>query len=91
MREKLAAKLTEVAESPDPEQLGKPLGEELQGAYRLSFGRYRIVYEVTRRTDARGHVVFEVHVYVLLVGIRRAGDKGDIYAIAKRLRQRGKI
>ena len=62
----------------DPEQQGKPLREELAGfrSLRAVGQRYRIVYRVERG---------QVLVLVIAVGLRKEGDRRDIYQIAKKL------
>jgi mRNA interferase RelE/StbE len=65
-----------------PEQQGKPLIGELAGfrSVRAVGQRYRIVYRVERR---------EITVLIVAVGRRRAGDKGDIYELARKLLRQG--
>jgi mRNA interferase RelE/StbE len=65
-----------------PEQQGKPLIGELAGfrSVRAVGHRYRIVYRVERR---------EVTVLIVAVGRRRAGDKSDIYELARKLVRQG--
>jgi mRNA interferase RelE/StbE len=64
--------------SNDPERQGKPLRNELGGlrCVRVIGQRYRIVYKVERD---------RVIVVVVAVGIRKEGDRSDIYQIAERL------
>ena len=63
---------------------GRPLADELTGlrSVRAVGQRYRIVYEVQREAG---------RVTVLTFGIRREGDKQDVYKVAERLRRRGFI
>jgi len=60
-----------------PEQQGNPLVDELAGyrSVRAVGQRYRIVYRVDRDT---------VMVIVIALGLRREGDKRDIYRLAKK-------
>ncbi len=88
VRQKIALKVDDLGRTDEPEQLGKPLQDELQGLYRITFGRYRIIYGVRR--NSRGGLA-EVIVQVVLVGIRKEGHKSDVYQWAYRLRQQGKI
>lgn len=76
VRRKIASKIDALAH--EPEKQGKPLTGELSGfrSARAVGQRYRIIY----RAD-RGRVV----VLVLAVGLRREGDKADIYALAQKL------
>jgi mRNA interferase RelE/StbE len=60
----------------DPEE-GKPLGHELAGyrSVRAVGQRYRIIYRIEEE---------RVLVVVVTVGIRRDGDKKDVYEVAKK-------
>lgn len=62
----------------DPDRQGKPLTGELAGlrSLRAAGQRYRILYRVEAE---------RVVVLVLAVGIRKQGDKKDVYALAKKL------
>jgi len=61
----------------DPEEQGTPLGGELEGLRSIHVaGRYRAIYKVDR-----GRVI----VFILAVGIRKEGDKDDIYELASKL------
>ena len=75
-------KLRDLEESPL--QRGAPLLGELQGYrdIRAAGQRYRIIYTVEEE---------QVVVLVVYVGMRKEGDKSDVYAIAKRLLRAGLI
>jgi mRNA interferase RelE/StbE len=62
----------------DPDEQGKPMTGELLGyrSIRAVGQRYRILY----RLEAE-----QVVVVVVAVGIRKQGDKADIYELAKKL------
>lgn len=64
--------------SSNPIARGKPLLGELAGhrSLRAVGQRYRIIYRVEDNT---------VVVLVLALGRRREGDRGDVYALARRL------
>jgi mRNA interferase RelE/StbE len=66
----------------DPEGQGKPLRNELSGLLtaRAIGQRYRIMYKVVNE---------RVIVVVVTVGIRREGDRSDIYRIAEHLLRSG--
>ena len=66
----------------EPENQGKPLVAELAGfrSLRAVGQRYRILYTVERE---------RVIVHVVAVGIRREGDRSDIYALAEKLLRQG--
>lgn len=80
-------KVEDLAASGEPERLGKPLVDQFQGLFRISFGRYRTVYRVIR--DERNPTLVRIVVRVILAGIRKEGDKRDIYEKLKRLIARG--
>ena len=62
----------------DPEQQGKPLRGDFAGfrSLRAVGQRYRIIYRVDRG---------KVLVVILLVGIRKEGDRRDVYRLAQKL------
>ena len=62
----------------EPEQQGKPLTGELRGyrSLRAVGQRYRIVYRVERS---------QVVVLMVAVGIRKEGDRHDVYRLAQKL------
>jgi len=67
--------------SEEPEKQGKNLIQDLSGFRSVhAAGRYRIIYKIDKKT---------VIVYVLAAGIRKEGDKKDIYRIVKRLLNAG--
>jgi mRNA interferase RelE/StbE len=67
--------------SEEPEKQGKNLVQDLSGFRSVhAAGRYRIIYKIDKKT---------VIVYVLAAGIRKEGDKKDIYRIVKRLLNAG--
>jgi len=67
--------------SEEPDKQGKNLVQDLSGLRSVhAAGRYRIIYKIDRKT---------VIVYVLAAGIRKEGDKKDIYEIAKKLLNAG--
>ena len=67
--------------SDEPDKQGKMLVRELSGLRSIhAAGRYRILYKVDKRT---------VIIYVLATGIRKQGDKKDIYKIARKLLSAG--
>lgn len=62
----------------EPEQQGKPLKGNLAGfrSLRAAGQRYRIIYRVDR-----GRVL----VIVFAVGLRKEGDRSDIYRLTQKL------
>ena len=72
--------ITRLAE--DPEKQGKPLAGELSAyrSVRAVGQRYRVIYRVEKDI---------VQVFIVAAGIRREGDKKDIYALTRRLLRLG--
>lgn len=70
--------------SRDPERRGRPLVGPLAGyrSLRVAGQRYRLIYRI-----AAG----EVLVWVCAVGIRKEGDRRDVYALARKLLRSGLI
>ena len=91
VQQKIAQKVLDVAASPDPEQLGKPLQDELRGLFRISFGRCRILYHVRREMTRDGREITRMIVRVVLLSIRKHGDKIDVYELARRLKRQGRL
>lgn len=62
----------------EPDKRGKPLVDELSGlrSIRAAGQRFRVVYEVKEK---------DVTVLVLGAGLRKQGDRSDIYARLERL------
>jgi mRNA interferase RelE/StbE len=78
IQEKIRDRIDALAE--DPEKQGKPLLGELTGyrSTRAAGQRSRIIYRVERN---------KVLVLVVALGIRKEGDKKDIYELARKLLQ----
>jgi mRNA interferase RelE/StbE len=66
----------------DPNLQGKALSDELMGyrSIRAVAQRYRILYKPEKE---------QVIVVVVALGIRKAGDKKDVYELAKKLARLG--
>jgi mRNA interferase RelE/StbE len=66
----------------EPALLGKPLSGPLKGyrSVRAAGQRYRVVYRIDDP---------EIVVIVIAVGIRKAGDKRDVYELMKKLVKTG--
>lgn len=63
-----------------PEQQGKPLRYDLQGFRSIHVIRYRVIYNIDS-----GKVI----IYIVAVGIRKKGDRDDIYELAKKIIKKG--
>lgn len=77
IRKLIKARAVRLSVSPDMQ--GKPLGGELSGlrSVRAVGQRYRIVYELFPEAG---------EVWVVTLGIRKAGSRDDVYEVARRLR-----
>ncbi|HEY9595109.1 MAG TPA: type II toxin-antitoxin system RelE/ParE family toxin [Spirochaetia bacterium] len=72
---KIVDKIRNLKDSP--EKQGRALLGPLKGLRRVvAAGRYRVLYRVEKE---------QVTVHVVAAGIRREGDKRDIYEIAQKL------
>lgn len=82
VRGKIAEKIDGLAR--DPEKQGKPLVGELAGlrSARVVGQRCRIIYRVDRRS---------VLVLSVAVGLRRDGDRSDIYTLAQKMIRLGLV
>ncbi len=76
IRESIAKRIDGLHYEPDKQ--GKPMIEELAGyrSLRAVGQRYRILYKVQEQ---------QVIVHIVALGIRKEGDKADVYALAKKL------
>ena len=80
VRESIARRIDRLGYEPDKQ--GKPMRDELIGfrSIRAVGQRYRIIYKVDGET---------VTVLVVVLGIRKEGDKKDVYELVKRLMRLG--
>ena len=78
IRRLLASRIDRLAN--EPEKQGQSLGGQLAGlrSCRAVGQRYRIIYRID-----------EAVVVIVAVGLRRAEDRGDVYALAERLARLG--
>jgi mRNA interferase RelE/StbE len=84
-------KVTALRDCDDPRQAGKPLLGPLQGYYRLSVGRYRVIFTMDEEELANGDVIVNITVTIVAVGIRKERDKKDVYRLAQRLVALGQL
>ena len=79
-RAKIVSKIDGLSSSPSSQ--GKPLRGSLSAYRSIKMARHRIIFQVVETTAPP-----EVH--VVLVGLRKEGDKNDVYALAEKLHARG--
>ena len=82
IQEKLRDRIEQLAH--DPEKQGKPLIGELIGyrSLRAIGQRYRIIYKVEKH---------KIIVLVVAIGIRKEGDRADVYRLAQKLFRTGLV
>lgn len=68
----------------DPDKKGKPMIDDLIGfkSIRSVGQRYKVLYKIDQD---------KIIVFVVALGIRKDGDKKDIYSLAKKLIKQGLI
>ena len=86
----LVRKAAELRKS-DPRKTGKPLTDELGGCYRIPYGRYRAIYQVIDVKDVEEKTIVLIRVIFIVAGVRKEGDKGDVYREALRLIRSGQL
>lgn len=69
----------------DPSTAHKRLRGALGEFHSIRVSRYRALYRVDEETLANGDVLIFVRVVVVAVGMRKEGDRRDIYRLAERL------
>ena len=85
VRRGLLEKADRLAESDDPRKIYKPLVGPLEGYFRIPYSRYRAVFRVDEKKAAGGKIVLVVTITFVAVGVRKAGDKHDVYRLAEKL------
>jgi mRNA interferase RelE/StbE len=89
VRTGLIAKADELISIPDPTKVHKPLTDELEGCYRITYSRYRAIFTVRQKQAAKGAVEVEIIILFVAAGVRKEGDKNDVYRLATRLMKLG--
>lgn len=85
IRRAILAKTGALAEASDPRAVHKPLTGPLQGYFSIKVSRYRAVYTVHEQRTASGEMILLVRVVIVAVGMRKEGDKHDVYRLAEKL------
>jgi mRNA interferase RelE/StbE len=91
VRRGLLDKANELRDTDDPRAIHKPLVGPLQGFYRICYSRYRAVYCVEDEKLPGGDVLHRIVIKFVAVGIRKEGDKKDVYRLALKLFKLGII
>jgi len=77
-QERIRDRIDSLASNPDKK--GKSLSGQLTGYRSIRAGRYRIIYRAEKE---------QALVFVVALGIRKGGEKRDIYELAKKLIKAG--
>ena len=85
----LLDKANELRDADDPSAVHKPLTGPLQGYYRICYSRYRAIYSVQRKDLASGDVLHHITIRFVVAGVRKEGDKKDVYRLAQKLLELG--
>lgn len=75
----------------DPYHAHKPLTDELEGYYSIKYSRYRALYTVREERPPRGVTSLQIRIVFVAAGIRKDGDKKDVYRLATRLMKLGAL
>lgn len=89
VRRGLLDKANELREAENPREVHKPLVGPLSGFYRICYARYRAIYSVEEDYLASGNTLIRVIIKFVAVGIRKEGDRKDIYRLAQKLMDMG--
>jgi mRNA interferase RelE/StbE len=89
VRRGLCEQIDNLRQCGDPRKAHKPLCGPLRGYYRVTYSRYRAVYTCSEESLPNGDVLVQIKVVVVAVGIRKEGDKGDVYKFAQKLVEMG--
>jgi len=80
--------LAQVRALRDPQNIGKvgkPLTGPLAGFRSIKYSRYRAIYKCERELLDDAEVLIHITVTFVMVGIRKEGDKKDVYRLAQGL------
>ena len=91
VRRGLLDKVSELRNVTDPKRTHKPLVGPLQGYFRICYSRWRAIYSVEDEALANGDILHHIRIKFVAAGIRKEGDKRDIYRLAQKLLELGII
>jgi mRNA interferase RelE/StbE len=89
VRRGILDKANELRDSKNPGEGHKRLTGPLSGYSRICYSRYRAIYTVEHHSTARGATQVHITILFVAVGIRKEGDKKDIYKLAQKLLDMG--
>ncbi len=88
VRRGLLDKASGLTKVDNPEAANKPLVGPLQGYFRICYSRYRAIYTIKKESSSAG-VLIQITILFVAAGIRKEGDKSDVYRLAQRFRKLG--
>ena len=91
VRRGLWNKADALRECDDPRTAAKRLVGPLEGYYRIVYSRYRAIFSYQEEELANGETVLRILIRFVAVGIRKEGDKRDVYRFAMRLLKLGAL
>ena len=88
-RRGLLEKARELEHGDDPGKAHKPLAGPLAGYFRLTYARYRAIYMVDVEKLPDNSTIAIIRVLFVACGIRKEGDRKDVYRLAKKMLKLG--
>ncbi len=89
VRRGLLDKARRLQDCDNPREAHKPLTGPLAHYYRITYARYRAIYTVSEEVLANGDLRVLITVCFVACGIRKEGDKKDVYRLAKNILKYG--
>lgn len=89
VRRGLLKEAGQLRDCTDPRSAGKALQGPLGGFFRITYARYRAIYAVQEEKLANGDVLVHITVRFVAAGIRKEGDKHDVYNFALKMLRLG--
>lgn len=85
VRRGLLEKARQLESCDDPRESHQALVGPLAKYFRITYGRYRAIYTVNEEALSDGNACVTVTVVFVACGIRKEGDKKDVYRLAQKL------
>lgn len=85
VRRGLLDKANELRDAENVNELHKPLTGSLRGYFRICYSRYRLIYSMEKKSVKNGVVTLHIIIRFVLAGVRKEGDKKDVYRLAQKL------
>lgn len=89
VRSGLLEKARRLGDCDDPRNAHKALTGPLANYKRITYARYRAIYTVSEDVLTSGDTLILVTIRFVACGIRKEGDKKDVYRLAKNILKYG--